>query len=241
MPLFKADFDGDGHVDLMVADDRRGTSQVFRNLGDGSFAEAATQSGLDNKGWAMGVAVGDFDNDGLPDVYYSNIDFLAAKRVDAALNDDDVQVFHGNRLYRNLGDGTFEDATEKSGVGWAGEAAAGAGWFDYDNDGDLDLYVLNGLWTGPGDQELSSLFNRAYAAELLIEKTDIARAKAPLDVDAISLRNPGFNNMIIQTLTHFSGDSRQSTRSKCSRCSFTLSWWQSAQCAVPQQWRWNLY
>ena len=202
----KADFDGDGHVDLMVADDRRGTSQVFRNLGDGSFAEAATQSGLDNKGWAMGVAVGDFDNDGLPDVYYSNIDFLAAKRVDAALNDDDVQVFHGNRLYRNLGDGTFEDVTEKSGVGWAGEAAAGAGWFDYDNDGDLDLYVLNGLWTGPGDQELSSLFNRAYAAELLIEKTDIARAKAPLDVDAISLRNPGFNNMIIQTLTHFSGD-----------------------------------
>lgn len=202
----KADFDGDGHVDLMVADDRRGTSQVFRNLGDGSFAEAATQSGLDNKGWAMGVAVGDFDNDGLPDVYYSNIDFLAAKRVDAALNDNDVQVFHGNRLYRNLGDGTFEDVTEKSGVGWAGEAAAGAGWFDYDNDGDLDLYVLNGLWTGPGDQELSSLFNRAYAAELLIEKTDIARAKAPLDVDAISLRNPGFNNMIIQTLTHFSGD-----------------------------------
>ena len=202
----KADFDGDGHVDLMVADDRRGTSQVFRNLGDGSFAEAATQSGLDNKGWAMGVAVGDFDNDGLPDVYYSNIDFLAAKRVDAALNDDDIQVFHGNRLYRNLGDGTFEDVTDKSGVGWAGEAAAGAGWFDYDNDGDLDLYVLNGLWTGPGDQELSSLFNRAYAAELLIEKTDIARAKAPLDVDAISLRNPGFNNMIIQTLTHFSGD-----------------------------------
>jgi len=202
----KADFDGDGHVDLMVADDRRGTSQVFRNLGDGSFAEAAEESGLDNKGWAMGVAVGDFDNDGLPDVYYSNIDFLAAKRVDAALNDDDIQVFHGNRLYRNLGNGSFEDVTEKSGVGWAGEAAAGAGWFDYDNDGDLDLYVLNGLWTGPGDQELSSLFNRAYAAELLIEKTDIARAKSPLDVDAISLRNPGFNNMIIQTLTHFSGD-----------------------------------
>ena len=52
------------------------------------------------------------DNDGLPDIYYSNIDFLAAKRVDAAHNDDDVQVFHGNRLYRNLGDGTFEGVTE---------------------------------------------------------------------------------------------------------------------------------
>lgn len=202
----KADFDGDGHVDLMVADDRRGSSQVFRNLGDGSFAEAAEQSGLDNKGWAMGVAVGDYDNDGLPDIYYSNIDFLSAKRIDSSLNDEDIQVFHGNRLYRNVGNGSFEDVTEQSGVGWAGEAAAGAGWFDYDNDGDLDLYVLNGLWTGPGNQELSSLFSRAYASELLIEKTDLARAKAPLDVDAISLRNPGFNNMIIQTLTHFAGD-----------------------------------
>ena len=54
----KADFDGDGHVDLMVADDRRGTSQVFRNL-EMALLETATQSGLDNKGWAMGVAVGD--------------------------------------------------------------------------------------------------------------------------------------------------------------------------------------
>ena len=71
----------------------------------------------------------------------------------------------------------FEDVTGKSGVGWAGEAAAGAGWFDYDNDGDLDLYVLNGLWTGPGDQDMSSLFSRAYTSELLIEQTDLERAQ----------------------------------------------------------------
>ncbi|MEC7983719.1 MAG: CRTAC1 family protein [Myxococcota bacterium] len=202
----KADFDGDGRVDLMVADDRRGPSHVYKHAGDGTFSEVSSDSGLENKAWAMGVAVGDYDNDGLPDIYYSNIDFLAAKRIDASLRDSDVEVFHGNRLYRNLGDGTFEDVTEKAGVGWAGEAAAGSMWMDYDNDGDLDLYVLNGLWTGPGDQELSSLFNRAYVSELLIEKNDLARAKAPLDIDAISLRNPGFNNMIIQTLTHFSGD-----------------------------------
>ena len=202
----KADFDGDGRVDLMIADDRRGVSQVFKNTGEAKFADVASDAGLKNAAWAMGIAVGDFDNDGLPDVYYSNIDFLAAKRIDAALGDQDVQTFHGNRLYRNLGNGKFEDVTDKAGVGWAGEAAAGAGWFDYDNDGDLDLYVLNGLWTGPGDQDLSSLFNQAYVSELLIEKTDIERAKAPLDIDAISLRNPGFNNMIIQTLTHFTGD-----------------------------------
>ena len=202
----KADFDGDGKVDLMIADDRRGVSQVFKNDGSASFDEVSDQANLKNEGWAMGVAVGDYDNDGLPDIYYSNIDFLAAKRISNALGEDGINTFHGNKLYRNLGNGQFEDVTETAGVGWAGEATAGSMWLDYDNDGDLDLVVLNGLWTGPGDQDLSSMFNQAYMAEVLIEKTDIERAQAPLDVDAISLRNPGFNNMIIQTLMHYSGD-----------------------------------
>lgn len=202
----KADFDGDGKVDLMIADDRRGVSQVFKNDGSATFDEVSNTANLKNEGWAMGVAVGDYDNDGLPDIYYSNIDFLAAKRISDALGEDGVNTFHGNKLYRNLGNGQFEDVTETAGVGWAGEATAGSMWLDYDNDGDLDLVVLNGLWTGPGDQDLSSMFNQAYMAEVLIEKTDLARAQAPIDVDAISLRNPGFNNMIIQTLMHYSGD-----------------------------------
>lgn len=202
----KADFDGDGKVDLMIADDRRGVSQVFKNDGSATFDEVSNTANLKNEGWAMGVAVGDYDNDGLPDIYYSNIDFLAAKRISTALGEDGINTFHGNKLYRNLGNGEFEDVTETAGVGWAGEATAGSMWVDYDNDGDLDLVVLNGLWTGPGDQDLSSMFNQAYMAEVLIEKTDLERAQAPLDVDAISLRNPGFNNMIIQTLTHYTGD-----------------------------------
>jgi hypothetical protein len=202
----KADFDGDGKVDLMIADDRRGVSQVFKNDGSASFDEVSNQANLQNSGWAMGVAVGDYDNDGLPDIYYSNIDFLAAKRISSALGEEGVNTFHGNKLYRNLGNGQFEDVTAAAGVGWAGEATAGSMWLDYDNDGDLDLVVLNGLWTGPGDQDLSSMFNQAYMAEVLIEKTDLSRAQAPLDIDAISLRNPGFNNMIIQTLMHYSGD-----------------------------------
>lgn len=202
----KADFDGDGKVDLMIADDRRGVSQVFKNDGSAKFAEVSSQAQLYNHGWAMGVAVGDYDNDGLPDIYYSNIDFLAAKRISAALGNADIQTFHGNRLYRNLGNGKFADVTETAGVGWAGEATAGSSWVDYDNDGDLDLLVLNGLWTGPGDQDLSSLFNQAYVAELLIEQTDKAKALADIAPDAISLRNPGFNNMIIQILTHYTGD-----------------------------------
>ena len=81
----KADFVVDGRVDIMIADDRRGVSQVFKSDGQGQFQDVAKDSGLENAAWAMGVAVGDFDNDGLPDVYYSNIDFLAAKRIDAAM------------------------------------------------------------------------------------------------------------------------------------------------------------
>lgn len=201
----KADFDGDGLVDLMVADDRRGPSLMYKNKGDGKFEEMSGNLGINNYAWAMGIAVGDYDLDGLPDIYMSNIDFLAAKRIDSMVGQD-LGMFQGNRLYHNKGNNQFEDVTEKAGVGWAGEAAAGSAWFDYDNDGDLDLYVLNGLWTGPGTNDLSSLFVRAYAAELLAEKKDPEGVRHPMDVDAISLRNPGFNNMIMKSLTDFKGD-----------------------------------
>jgi len=196
----KADFNGDGRSDLLIADDRRGPSLVHVNSQEKGFVEASGTLGLHNQGWGMGVAVGDYDNDGLPDIYYSNIDFLAARRVDQLRGPDSEPLFHGNRLYRNLGNNRFADVTASAGVGWAGEAAAGATWFDYDLDGDLDLYVLNGLWTGPGDQDLSSLFTRAFTAEMQLEGKS-----APAGLDDISLRNPGFKNMIIQALTHYTG------------------------------------
>ena len=203
----KADFNGDGNIDLLIADDRRGTSQIYENTGSAFKIVDADKSGVNNRAWAMGIAVGDFDNDGLPDLYYSNIDFLSAKRIDSFLGTDlSEEVFVGNHLYKNMGDGTFKDVTETAGVGWAGEAAAGAEWVDFDNDGDLDLFVLNGLWTGPGDQELSSLFVRAYASELLLEQNNNQKIHQQLSKDAISLRNPGFNNMIIQSLMHFNGN-----------------------------------
>ena len=82
---------------------------MFKNDGSATFEEVSSQSNLNNTGWAMGVAVGDYDNDGLPDIYYSNIDFLAAKRISAIT--DEVSTFHGNKLYRNLGNGEFEDVT----------------------------------------------------------------------------------------------------------------------------------
>ena len=194
-----ADLNGDGSVDIMVADDRRGDSKVYQNI-SGLFSETAALSGLQNKAWAMGIAVGDYDNDGLNDIYFSNIDFLAAKRIQDNYPEL-TDIFQGNRLYRNLGDGQFEDMTETAGVGWAGEAAAGASWFDYDSDGDLDLYVTNGLWTGPKSQDLSSTFVQAYIAESFK-----GSPSSKTDLDALSLQDPGFYHLLLETLTNFSGD-----------------------------------
>jgi hypothetical protein len=88
--------------------------------GDLNFTDITKSAGLTRKGWGMGVAVADYDNDGLQDIY--------------------VTGFGGNALYHNLGNCKFEDVTDKAGVG-AGGFSTGAAWADYDRDGRVDLFV----------------------------------------------------------------------------------------------------
>ncbi len=127
------DFDNDGDQDILLVNsrdwpwdepsDRGQTSTLYRN-DDGQFVDVTAGSGLDVAMYGMGAAIGDFDNDGLVDVFLTAVG--------------------ANRLFRNLGEGRFEDITDAAGV--AGEAdrwSTSAGWFDYDNDGDLDLFVCN--------------------------------------------------------------------------------------------------
>jgi len=133
------DYDQDGYLDLYVvsgtwleglsdgappADRERATNRLYHNRGDGTFDDVTARARVAGTGYGMGVAVGDFDNDGYPDLYVSN---------------------HGpNVLFRNNRDGTFSDVTRTAGV--AGDrdgCSVGAAWFDYDNDGRLDLYVGN--------------------------------------------------------------------------------------------------
>jgi hypothetical protein len=93
---------------------------LYRNNRDGTFTDVTDQAGVAAGGYGMGVAVGDYDGDGRPDIY--------------------VTQYGRNILYHNNGDGTFADVTEKAGVaapGWSSSAV----WFDYDNDGKLDLFV----------------------------------------------------------------------------------------------------
>jgi enediyne biosynthesis protein E4 len=124
------DYDGDGHLDIYMVNghDLSGagepgeTNHLFHNNGDGSFADVTGISGTGDTGYGMGVAAGDYDNDGHTDLYVTN--------------------YGRNLLYRNAGDGAFTDVTTHAGVGdvnWG----VGCAFLDYDNDGSLDLYVAN--------------------------------------------------------------------------------------------------
>jgi hypothetical protein len=129
-----ADVNSDGWPDLLVVSDFNVT-QFFRAAGDGMFTDATTAVFTDENG--MGSAVGDYDNDGDLDWFVSSVYERQINRT-------------GNRLYRNRGDGSFEDATEEAGVregfwGWASCFA------DFDNDGNLDIFHVNGRGEGPRD------------------------------------------------------------------------------------------
>jgi enediyne biosynthesis protein E4 len=140
------DFDQDGWPDLYCVNgaslpslqksDPRFFNRLYRNNRDGTFTDVTAKAGVQGRGYEMGVAVGDYNNDGFDDLYVVGV--------------------HGNTLYRNNGDGTFTDVTQAAGV--SGTDAHGrklwsvaAAWLDYDNDGRLDLIVSNYCdWT-PGD------------------------------------------------------------------------------------------
>lgn len=134
------DYDGDGWADVFLANgvDWPGTgaaatsSKLYRNERDGTFSDQTRQAGLDTRFFAMGVAVGDYDNDGDDDLFLS--------------------ALGPNHLYRNDGDGTFTDATAASGLPASDDFSTSAGWSDYDRDGDLDLFVANYVkWSVEGD------------------------------------------------------------------------------------------
>jgi len=125
------DYDNDGYLDIylvnsltvdLVKSKQKTRSALYHNNGDGTFTDVTDKAGVGDIGWGMGVAIGDYDNDGFDDIY--------------------VTCLGPNHLLRNNGNGTFTDVTQKAGVGdprWS----AGAAFVDYDNDGKLDLFVSN--------------------------------------------------------------------------------------------------
>ena len=120
------DYDGDGDLDLYVVDGSTyanygaGPGNVLYRNDGGAFVPVV--AGVEDRGWGMGVAVGDYDGDGQRDLYVTN--------------------YGANALYRNRGDGAFASVTAQAGVA-GDDFSASAAFFDYDQDGDLDLYVTN--------------------------------------------------------------------------------------------------
>jgi hypothetical protein len=132
------DYDGDGWLDIYLVngaaipslqkESQAYWNRLYHNNHDGTFTDVTERAGLAGAGYGMGVAVGDYDNDGRPDIFLANVT--------------------GNQLFHNNGDGTFTDVTAKAGLAGAemnGKKmwSVGAGWFDYNNDGKLDLFVVN--------------------------------------------------------------------------------------------------
>jgi enediyne biosynthesis protein E4 len=129
------DYDRDGWMDLFVMSARRleapargeePTNRLYRNNRNGGFTDVTRQAGLMRTGWASGLCIGDYDNDGWDDLF--------------------LTYWGRNVLYRNQGDGTFRDVTTKTGLEFAGVRwGSGCSFLDFDRDGDLDLFVANYL------------------------------------------------------------------------------------------------
>jgi hypothetical protein len=147
-----ADVDGDGRPDLYVANDF-GENALFMNRGTRFVDEAKTRGVLD-PGNGMGADFGDYDNDGVLDLVVTNMSSTAGNRIlgrmfPAATPQENVlkKLASGNSLFRNNGDGTYEDVTQEAG-GLMAQWAWGGGFIDLDNDGWQDLYFPNGFISG---------------------------------------------------------------------------------------------
>jgi enediyne biosynthesis protein E4 len=146
------DYDNDGKLDLFVTS-TRGGNVLFRNMGDGKFKDVTKEAGLTYIGHSQTAVFFDFDNDGHLDLFLANTAEWTTENFDKSSRyfvgkgaDGFGQVIHSkkeaNVLYRNNGNGTFTDVTEKAGLkglGWAADAVA----FDYNGDGRMDLFVTN--------------------------------------------------------------------------------------------------
>jgi enediyne biosynthesis protein E4 len=142
------DYDNDGWLDILLVNSKdwpehhrqRTTMKLYRNNRDGTFKDVTSQAGLDTEMYGIGVAVGDYDNDGFADLY--------------------ITCYGQSRLFHNNGNGGFSEATRSAGLEGFSGLSTSALWFDYDRDGHLDLLVANYVHWSPQADIYCSLDGR---------------------------------------------------------------------------------
>ena len=180
-----------GLPDLVIANDF-GTSQLYRNNGDGTFSFASKDSHIEDVGAGMSACWSDVNNDGHADIYITSMWEAAGQRVSgqAQFHEAAAQATRtlyqrharGNALYRNSGDGTFENDGQKAGVAM-GRWSWSADFWDIDHDGFADLYVTDGYISGPERTDIAGFFWRQVVA------------KSPEDGTSMLVYERGWNAM----------------------------------------------
>jgi hypothetical protein len=186
-----ADIDNDGFVDLFVGNEN-GPSQLFRNRGDGTFEDISKSSGVDKIAFPKGVVAADYDNDGYVDFFVSNL-------------------YGANFLYHNNHDRTFTEVAQKAGVQLPDSQSFASMFFDYDNDGWLDLLVDSFFFSA--DESLRSYLGLAHSAETLklfknmkngtfqdvTKEVGLDKVYAPMGANFGDVDNDGFLDLYLGT------------------------------------------
>jgi enediyne biosynthesis protein E4 len=203
-----ADYDNDGNLDIYIT--CVGANRLFRNLGNGKFADITAKAGAGDPGFSTSAAWLDYDNDGKLDLFVCNyVEWSIEKDQYCSLDGKNKsyctpQAYKGqsSTLYHNRGNGTFENVTQRAGVGDPTGKALGLALLDYNNDGFMDLFVAN-------DTEPNKLYknngNGTFTDEGLtagVAFSEAGTARAGMGVDAGDYDGSGRQGLVIGNFTN---------------------------------------